>query len=654
MIYLYNYFLTKKNISEKDFENALNISKIIPSTKISLLTQYKDKIDNFIKENNIDILKFNKHKNRSSNILKNLSSSYDNILIKEKNIYSFFNILISYKLLIEKNNINIDSFKNINTFYNKPFIINYDKNASFYNPFQYNFTNNFSNIKDYLKLNKNSNKNTIINKLSKSIDILTQGNIINVTLPSIGIIRNNFSKSDTSYISFMEKIVKMKDNHSNISDYIPLKFLDLGTTISNLLFETNDINIKSKKDIFINIINNFSVNLNEILINDKKINREFIIPYKIDTLKKNEVIPYTDIDIERIKNEKDLIEKNNLIVEYVLKNIIETKNNIKVLDNKNFKNVMACYIFYLINLTYSISKLYLDKIDNFLIDIISSEDKRHGKLNIKRAFEFTSLLKKSLYQFKLLLFNNFYNLFIPSKISSGNYGMKINEFGCYVPESLLLIPHINLLENYPFYGNINTIEINIDKLENFILNSSNIYDLYDTNIKLEIGGFFEDYFITKKSINVLENYYKNLLKNNNFNLFIINLLINNFKNKNIPIELLDDIKYSGSEIRNNKIIFETKILLNYDINLDKAYEYALNTIQLRNKIKNSLNKKINVTNLLNNEIIYICTYNIYYLKSLGIINIVNNINLDMNFKNLLLEKMMERKKEYENKLSRNL
>jgi hypothetical protein len=156
----------------------------------------------------------------------------------------------------------------------------------------------------------------------------------------------------------------------------------------------------------------------------------------------------------------------------------------------------------------------------------------------------------------------------------------------------------------------------------------------------------------KKSINLLEDYYKTLKNNNTFNIFIIDLLIDNFKNKKIPIELLENIKHIMNDTRSNKAVFERKVLLNYDINLDKAYEYALNTIQLRNKMKET--KKMNIINLLNTETIYLCTYNMYYLKSLGVINIVNNMSLEMDFKNVLLEKMIERKNDYEMKLSRNL
>jgi hypothetical protein len=676
MIYLYDYFLTKKNISEKDLEDSVNLFQLASSNKTSLLHQYKDKIDEYIKENKIDISILNKHKNRPNNILKNLSFYYNNIFIKENNIYLYFTYLVNYKALIEKNNLNIDSFNNVNNIYNKPFLIKYDNEAVFFNPYNdysfytnisintTNITKEFSNIKNYFKLNKNINKNDIVNKFKKTIDILTQGSIINVTLPSIGIIKNYFTnENDVSYVSFIKKLVKIKNSDENISDYIPLKYINLGEIISNLLFSNinlnNNLNSESKKKIFINVINNFTVDLDEIYydntksINKKlrKVKKEFIIPYKFDTVK-NEILEYTSNDVDRIRNVKELIEKNNMIVEHVLKNIFEKKNNnIKVLDNKNYKNILMCYFFYIINLTYSICKLYLDKIDNFLIEIISSDDKRHGKLNIKTTFEFTSLLKKSLYQFKLLLLNNFYNLFIPSKISSGNYGMKINEFGCYIPESFILIQNDKFMQNFPFYGTTN-IEINDIRLERFILKSENVYDIYDTKIKLEIGGYSDDFFIMKKSINLLEDYYKTLKNNNTFNIFIIDLLIENFKNKKIPIESLENIKHIMNDTRSNKAVFERKVLLNYDINLDKAYEYALNTIQLRNKMKET--KKMNITNLLNTETIYLCTYNMYYLKSLGVINIVNNMSLEMDFKNVLLEKMIERKNDYEMKLSRNL
>jgi hypothetical protein len=678
MSYLFNFFLTKKNLSSSDLEDTSNIFQFFSSKSTSLLEKYKDEINNYIENNKIDLKNFHKNKNFH---LKKLSNIYDNIFIKENKIKLFFYYLIDSNIMLNNNITNINSFIELFNKFDKKSISTYSKSEIFYNPFGYfspfssninislrNFNNEFINIKDFSKINKSYNNNNIINNLQISLDILTQSKIINISLPSIGIIKNNFSnKNNYSYITFIDKLLKIKNEEDNISEFIPLKSLDLGSIISDMLFDINNDEFNLIKKNFKNTINNINITLDEIFFDtvskknnkkkQKKIKTEFIIPYKLDSSKKNEIISSSKNDIDRIKNIKELIEKNNFIISFVLKKIHQSNNNNKILEKTNFKNILSCFMFYIINLVYTISKIYIDKIDYFLFDIISSKDKRYSNLNIKKAFEYTNLLKKSLYKFKLILLNSFYYLFTPLNFLSGNYGMKLNDLGCYIPDGTILKTNLDLLNEFPFYSSNNsdnsTTYINLynDKLSNFLLNSKNNYDIYDNKNILEIGGYSFDFYTLKKSLSILNEYYKYTEKYNKFNLFIVKLLIKNFMEKNIPIELIDKLDSSLYFIKSNKNEFERKLLLKYDNNMDKAVSFILNVLSIRQKIKNS--KKNNVENLNYLETINLCCYNIYYLKSQSIINMIKNLNLNINFKNILLEKLLKKKKEYEDLIKKN-
>lgn len=672
MNFIYNIFLTKKNLSSKDLEDISNIFQFTSSKYSSILEKYKDDINLYIENNKIDLKKFDKN-----NILNKLSQTYNNIFIKENNIKLFFYYLIDSKMFLTKNISNINSFMELYNNFDRKHIKNYSQHEYFYNPYSYitpfshninitsrNLNDKFFNIKNYFKFNKNFDNS--FNDLKILLDILTQGKIINISLPSVGIIKNNFSsdKESYSYLHFIDKIVNLKSNDEDISKYIPLKYLDIGNVISELLFDIDNEEFNTLKINFKNTINNINIDLDEIFYDKlsennkklKKIKTEFIIPYKLE--KKTDIVLYSKNDINKIKNIKDLFEKNNFIIKYILKKINQTKNNKNILNTSNFKNILCCYMFYIINVLFAISKTYIDKIDFILFDIVASKNKRYGNLNIKKAFEYTSNLKKSLYKFKTVLLNNFYYLFTPLNFLSGNYGMKLHELGFYIPDGKILRTNEDLLFDYPFYSkyeninsstsnttNSNNIIISFSKLSNFLLNIKYDYDIYDKKHLLEIGGNSFDYTLIKKCLFVLFEYYEYKEKYDKFNLFIINILIKNFIDKNIPIEILDKIDSSLYFSKLNKSEFERKVILKYENNMEKAIDFIINVMSIREKIKNS--KKIDIDYLNNLETIYLCSFNIYYLKSQAIINFIKNLNLDINFKNLLLEKLLKKRKEYE-------
>ena len=167
-------------------------------------------------------------------------------------------------------------------------------------------------------------------------------------------------------------------------------------------------------------------------------------------------------------------------------------------------------------------------------------------------------------------------------------------------------------------------------------------------LKLEFGGFVYNYELLKKSIESLLQYYKILEKNNIFSIFIIDKLIDNFKNKEcIPSEFIEEyynlIKINPSI---NKDI-EKKILNKFDIQIKKSTEYFFRLTDVRNKIKKI--KQADIHNLHILEEILQLNFIAYRAKALSLSILCEKLITDTKLKNSLL-KIFSKKKEENLKL----
>jgi len=648
---LFKYFLTIKNISINSLKNNSYIKPIL-TKKTSILEEFKKDLIEYIEKNNIS------DKNIKDNIgLETISNHFTNYLIINKDIKLFFEFFIEYKNLIENNILSITEFKKIvNSITSRNLYLELDSNKYIIsNPLDYSYVQLFDLEKykmDILDYNKNEN-------ILKAIDILTQGSIINLTLPSVGIIYNKETlklKNCNSYVKLIKTLIDTKENYGEINKNIPLKEMELGNIITEILFTTNNYVLTNSKIkvLFKSMIDNINVDLDEILFNKTKINNKtikkikpkYIIPYK-NEIKKNtqeDIFLISTIELDKIKTIKDLFEKNNSILSYVLKKITENiDENIK----NSYKNVLASYLFFIIGLLNDIIFDYVDKIDDIFKNIIESKDKRYGYLNIKGVFQFTSSLKKSVRKFKLLLLNNFYYLFEPSSITNGNYGFQLTNYNYYVPEGIF--QNNNILNYFPFEYVLSTHEIicNEEKCKGFILNTKGKYDLYYTDELIELGGLCFNNDIVETSLNNLLYTYNDFEKMDQLNLFIINKLIDNWTiSKKIPYELLDNIIPISNT---NKVLYERTILRAYEDNIKKAIYNVKFVLKERNKQFN-LNK---IDDKTTNKIIYhlIC-YNLYYIISIYLINYVKNSKLDIGLKNKIIEKMNMKKIELTNMIQK--
>jgi hypothetical protein len=686
MSYVYNFFDTKENISAKKLQRIPNIfSKVnplsppYPSPIYILRNEYKLEIDEYIKKN--DILKF-ENDLKKIEILKKISDDYF-LELKNNNIEDFVKDLIYTKDEITTIKDLIDNYFKLEKKLNYNIINNSKKNISYNNPINFKNKNNLLN-KDFFS---NSINSTIYNKKYNEIvistNILLIGNIINNSLPSIGLVDIIFyplphlnPKKPITIVSFIDTII---NNNIDIENQIPLKSLKIGETISSILLNIKrninnidnlDNNIFNKEkfrnkdmDLLIkNMINNIKIDIKDIFIkksNDKKkniIQKEYIIPYKFkDSSFISDEIIYLSKSSE-IENIKDINLHNKTVIINVIKKI--NLNPSEKLNEKYYKNVLACFLFYVIRIFYDIFNEYINRIDALLIQILDIKEKRFGILNIKDAFEYTSLLKTSLYKFKLILLNNFYQLFIPSKFLKNNYGMEKDSNNCYIPEinSIFLNSNQNIFNNYPFKLDISS-NITVTELNTFILNIKENNDIYNSNDILEFGGYSFDKEIMKISTEKINEYYTLLQKNNNFTLFIIEKLIDNFIIKeNIPYELISDLELIEPIMRKLSINPEEKdkitkfLLYKFNYNIEKSTNYYIKLLDIRNKIKES--KKMNVNTLYNIEEIYKICFKIYYIKASCIIPITENILNDIKLKNTLLAEYFKIKKSFEKNISK--
>lgn len=653
-----NYFKTLETISIKKLNNIDSNFFTKTGPKTSILNDYQIEIADYCKKNKITI----------DDLLKELSTNFDNN--KDKDIDIFFRELVSSKYIL------LDFKKNIESFllFNKKINIMNNTNNSYINPLNSKNINYFieQSYFDTIGLNSYDESNEII----IATGILLYGDKINLSLPSIGPVNNFLTTTppkikDKNFVKFIDVLCNLKSEHDSINDNNPLSSLNLGKILSELLLniEINKLhnnysynfNNESMKKLISTTIDNIDVKIEDIYYikkdtkkNDKKKNivkSEFIIPYKVD---KDEVKLMSKSEIDKLKEFEKVIQSNNAVALFVIEETLgNTKSKeiyLKNMEKKNFKNVLACYLYYIINLLCTILKKYIDNIDIFLKNILDSKDKRFGVLNIKDAFQFTSDLIQSLFKFRFILLNNFYHLFLPSKINNGNYGMKI-EHGCYIPDGSFINSNENIYNNYPFRDSEykilladQNIKIDTDKLVKFIIEIKDNYDIYNPNIYLEFGGFSFSKEICTKSIKILTTYFIYLQKNYNFDIFIINKIIYYFKtDKNIPYELIKDYIIITNDFTRNKDLSK-KIIKLYDNNASKFVNYYLKLINIRNKI--SLVKQTNVQNLHLMEEILELSFNAYRTKALSLIKICEKLITVTKEKNLILKQLMERQNYY--------
>jgi hypothetical protein len=726
--YPYDFFKTDKNLSLEEISSIINN----PRLNISILKNYEVLINDYIRES-----KKNMPVSKMQDKLKDLEKfktleiiSRDIFTIKLKNnlnIFLFSKELILTKYQLIKYNILINKFlklKEIKLF--SPYLIHtYRENLLYRNPVSalniLDFDRTYITNKIYIDYDKDRNK------LKKIFDVLFHGDYINLSLPSIGAMSSYIEDinlpTSKNFVNFIKKLLDCFSDWSiynyndvestNLLSNLPILELDIHKVIAKVLtnnnenhkfnlpnnFSLSNLNSNSNFDIVKLIENNISginINLFELMfdVKAKKIKPEFLIPYQVSIDKidpqKNIVIGMKKSETSsKLKSIKDTIKHNFDIFYYVFNNTFNSLNPIMEMEQKNYKNVLACLLFFVLNIVYEIQKEYIKKINDIIIDFSQSSNKKFGKLNIENGFEFMKLLNKSLYKFRLVLFNNFYHLFIPGQIKNNIYGMKKNEAGCYRPDAKFLSDNEYIFNNYPFNNcNIRVIPkthptpndqqlffyIDKTKLSAFLTTIKSSFDVQNKSDIVELGGFAFGEDITMKGFNTITSFFKLYYENCNFSIFVIDLLFKNFtENKKVIREIFSDIineipamrgssglNPAGKDILINKLINfysnnlsnSTKLLLKLNSVVKKIKTQKINLDNNKNNKNKKNNKEIEANSLFKEREILKLSATLYYFKAAGIDVICKNYISDIKLKNTIINKFAEIKKENETILTK--
>jgi hypothetical protein len=728
--YPFNLFNTRINLSQDYIKITPDIfgalTRHIPTNDTYILRDlYMLEIEKYRKDKNI-----NYQDAERIGLLQNFNDNvYDHVLIRfpkilPTNIEEFCRLFIKYK-----NDI-ITIIQDINYFFvlfNKN--IKKKEDVYFINPINPIFDNyglidiNFidSRIKTAIL---GQDKDDI----RVALNIFTNSTIINIKMPSIGLINNRYlitrpGKPYRVYNTFINFILnELLWKESNISTQIPLRDLNLGDTLCDFLLidrpienlNLNNSNVFSNRfnnstirQNILDIIDRIQINLNDVLrhkktktkenrINAKyKVKPEYLIPYRIHTIPG----PPQEIKIiymkkSEVDKELDSLDKTFLHNQKLVKQVLEetivlylpgTRQDIDKaitnLDKPNYKNILACFIYIVIRLVYTISKNYIDRINDIIISMSQTRKGRFKGLNYKDALGYLTELDKSLFNFRNILLNNFYNMFLPSTISKMGYGMTSDINGCFVPEQgcVFLGENKNILLNFPIescenmnpyvfpahpsdaFGNITPMyKIHPGKLDSFIVKIYDKYDIYDRRKILEIGGYIFNNDIMKFTSKILKEYYAHLRNIMEYNLFIFEKLTNYFNvKKMIPIGVIQDF----AQIRLKMLrIVQTSINRNadyqeldkeafskFEYNLFKSTEYYKKMYSIKIKIQKI--KNVDIRKLYNQQDMYLMCFNIFYRKAMVLYSMTQNLTANNKLKFELLKKFNERKKFYEDEIN---
>ena len=659
----YTLFITDKNLS------LYNSNMISSSTKKSILENYHNQISNFVKEKNIKLSDVD-----NNNILNKINEIFRDNLINtgDKVKYEDFSKeLLYYKYLLINIRENILVFNLVKTKIKDKILKN---NLSYVNPLI------IKNIDDSLIGYKRffTEKIDIYNNNDKKIYIQAINNIFygyrfNIGLPSIGSIYSFYENPNGTNIP--EFIISMLNWDDNFMTKFPLINQNIAETISSILLTKNESKLNNINNILDeNLNNNLDLNNNTrknlenyfkgIIVefrdimeepSSKYIKKDYIIPFKYNTDKN--IFEYQEKMSYRLEDDKSikLLMINNL---NLLFSTMKSDGTFKfeLLDTKI---IMCCFLFFAINLFYDVYKYYINSLNQTIIDLSDTRGKKFKDLNIEAGFDFIKKLNESLLNFKLILLNNFYELFQPSKISSNYYGMYKNKNGFFVPESRLLVENDVLNRIYPFQKmslkEKSDAKINNDKdsqklIANFILFKKKDKDLYNDKHYLDLGVFTYNDIITSRTLNIYYSFFENYEKIINFDLFIIDLLIKNFKER-IPIECINQslaiIKpnintlnrtFLDNQKNTYRSIIKNSFIKLYNESMRKSAVYTSKYLKVESDLitsgKKSLEKEKETYSLI---------ASMYYIRSEFINHWIQNIK-DIRLKNQLTEEFNKIKK----------
>jgi hypothetical protein len=606
---LYNFYQTRNllckttnnTIKTDFFNNTFTPESILKKEKLSI-----DKL-------NIDSI-YDPH---SDPIIIKIDEIYNDFLIS-KDVDKFINELYKIKSnLSSKNNIksNIKKIIRLNNKNSNIIILNPLYESPIINKNIITISNEFIN-------NKNLN--------NLQIDILSQGKFINLSYPSLGIIKSILTIDHTSGgLSYQTLLEFFNDIFKNIhinfeeSFKLPIQNLNIGKTICNILTNNTADSIISVKD----YINTVDINMMNIMtyeeIGKKKtkyfLKTQYIIPYELNKSNTIEYISNSGIK-KYIKNYNNYFKSEKDLFNKIYQDYITPEANKKLLQKNHKVMYLLCYRN--IILFYDFYHDYINnKINKHIISLKLSTNNLYKKLNYDEYFKYINKLNQSLLILKTILLNNLYNIFKPNIIGK-NYGISFHGRIMYINENVIFTGN-NIFDNIFFDQDLSGKDKNYNLFVNF-----NEEDYYDKNYKLFIGVSYDNNNKLNSSLGILNTNYTKLKSYSDYNNKILNLIIKIFKTC-IPIELLGQLIDKKSYFRNSALSNKDKnniknyIITLFKDSLKKSTEYLI-------QIKNN-NKKTKIL-ILKSKINYNISYFIYRIveSSMYDITLKNEIRNEIN------------------------
>ena len=590
----YDLFKTEKIFTLKDLDTSpISVIKTLKSSE-SLFKKYVDLITKFLADNKLD--KDSSTVNNNNGEIIYLSGLFNNI--KGSNHKNYFTLIYSFcKNIYDTKYLFVKEGKNYLKFSSLVRQININKNLLTKNLRYENPVMHSDPITQILSLKNKIDEYS--EEESTAIDNVILGNNINFSLPSIGPIFSIYSNDKCDISTLIYTLITTNHIHPpNYLEHIPLFKQNITETLSNLLLENNKENnlwniklgnsnnnktLKYIKTYFKSI----NVSLVDIFFDGDTIKPKYFVPYKHEVLtggvvyKISEATSIPQTTQSKPEKIKELIEANNTILNHVITQIYINKIP-SYLDNQFIKNILSCYIFFVINLFYDFYKKYIDKLNDVIISLSVS---KYGKeLNISTGFKYIEKLNISLLNFKKILLNDFYELFLPSTTINNNYGMILNKYGYYEPSGAFISSNDDIIQNFPFKELITHLNINNNQktLIKFILLCKSRTDYYDDNLILELGGFSYNNIITRNTISILNNFFDVYKKKNQLNIYLLELLENFFKEKSCDV--LNS--YLTSIIDETNVSIKEKDFEEYyKKNLFSSATYFIEVIKIDKKIK---------------------------------------------------------------------
>jgi hypothetical protein len=638
-IFPYDCFKTEKIFTLKDLDTSpISVIETPKHPTESIFKKYVDLIKKFIADNKLDSTIVD---NNNDNI-KNLSGMFE--LIKGADYKDYFTFTYNFcKTIYDTKYLFVKEGKNYLKFASLARQININKNL---------LTKNLRYENPVMHSDPITQIQSLKDKIDEydaeeatSIDNVILGNNINFSLPSIGPIFSIYSDVKCDISTLIYTLITTDNIYPpNYLEHIPLFKQNITETLSNILLENNkennlwnvklgNSNNNKASKIVKKYFNNVSVSIIDIFFEDPPTfsipKNKYFIPYKheliggVDKISDVTSIPSPILPgggvIKPFDRIKALIDANNDILEHVITQIYSATSPLTYLNNPNVKDILSCYIFFVINLFYDFYKKYIDKLYGVIL-ILSDPTKKskyNKDLNISAGSKYIERLNISLLNFKKILLNDFYELFLPSTTVNNNYGMILNKNGFYIRAGDFISSNHDIKLNFPFKKPIKHLNLldNQKTLINFILLSKSRTDYYDDNIILELGGFSYNNIVSRNTISILNNFFDVYKKKNQLNIYLLELLEKFFKEKSCDVLNTYLITIINETTTSKK---EKDFEEYYKKNLFSSATYFIEVIKIDKKIKSKKTsvsdeeyKKRNIYLLTSQILLYnseICKY----------------------------------------------